>query len=77
LLFIHGFPSTSFNRSCQVAPFAPLVYGVFVPDCGGYWGTSTPRASPTWSRLDTSGASGLDLSLYARPCVAEAVNLVR
>ncbi|KAH9940057.1 alpha/beta-hydrolase [Epithele typhae] len=42
LLFIQGFPSTSFDWSRQVAHFTPLGYGVLVPDCLGYGGTSKP-----------------------------------
>ncbi|KAH9941664.1 alpha/beta-hydrolase [Epithele typhae] len=42
LLFVHGFPSTSFDWSRQVAHFAPLGYGVLVPDCLGFGGTSKP-----------------------------------
>ncbi|KAH9940026.1 alpha/beta-hydrolase [Epithele typhae] len=42
LLFVHGFPSTSYDWARQVAHFAPLGYGVLVPDCLGYGGTSKP-----------------------------------
>ena len=42
LLFIHGFPSSSFDWSRQVAYFEPKGYGLIVPDCLGYGGTSKP-----------------------------------
>ena len=42
LLFIHGFPSTSFDWSRQVAFFEANGYGLLVPDCLGYGGTSKP-----------------------------------
>ena len=42
LLFIHGFPSSSFDWSRQVAYFEPKGYGLIVPDCLGYGETSKP-----------------------------------
>ena len=43
LLFLHGFPSTSFDWHRQVAHFEPKGYGLIVPDTLGYGGTSKPR----------------------------------
>ena len=43
LLFLHGFPSTSYDWYKQVAYFQPLGYGLLVPDCLGYGGSSKPR----------------------------------
>ncbi|RPD55208.1 alpha/beta-hydrolase [Lentinus tigrinus ALCF2SS1-6] len=43
LLFIHGFPSTSFDWHRQVAYFEPKGYGLIVPDTIGYGGTSKPQ----------------------------------
>ena len=43
LLFVHGFPSTSFDWHRQVAHFEPKGYGLIVPDTLGYGGTSKPR----------------------------------
>lgn len=42
LLFIHGFPSSSFDWSRQVAHFQPTGYGLLVPDGLGFGGTSKP-----------------------------------
>lgn len=42
LLFVHGFPSTSWDWHKQVAHFRPLGYGLVVPDTLGYGGTSKP-----------------------------------
>ena len=42
LLFIHGFPSSSFEWTPQVAHFKPKGYGLLVPDCLGAGGTSKP-----------------------------------
>ncbi|KAK7047664.1 hypothetical protein VNI00_006432 [Paramarasmius palmivorus] len=42
LLFIHGFPSTSFDWHHQVAYFEQRGYGLIVPDMLGYGGTSKP-----------------------------------
>lgn len=42
LFFVHGFPSTSADWSRQVAHLQPLGYGIVVPDCLGYGGTSKP-----------------------------------
>ena len=43
LLFLHGFPSTSFDWHRQVEHFEPKGYGLIVPDCLGYGGTAKPR----------------------------------
>ena len=42
LLFLHGFPSTSADWARQVAHLEPLGYGIVVPDCLGYGGSSKP-----------------------------------
>ncbi|KAH9940022.1 alpha/beta-hydrolase [Epithele typhae] len=42
LLFVHGFPSTSYDWARQVAHFTPLGYGILIPDCLGFGGTSKP-----------------------------------
>ncbi|KAI0738308.1 alpha/beta-hydrolase [Daedaleopsis nitida] len=42
LFFIHGFPSSSFDWSRQVAHFKPKGYGLLIPDTLGYGGTSKP-----------------------------------
>lgn len=42
LLFLHGFPSTSYDWRHQVAFFQKGGYGLLVPDMLGYGGTSKP-----------------------------------
>ena len=42
LLFIHGFPSSSFDWSRQVAHFQPKGYGLVVPDLIGSGKSSKP-----------------------------------
>lgn len=42
LLFIHGFPSTSYDWRHQIAFFSKGGYGIIVPDQLGYGGTSKP-----------------------------------
>ncbi|KAF4605093.1 hypothetical protein EYR40_003876 [Pleurotus pulmonarius] len=42
LLFLHGFPSTSYDWRHQVAHFKDRGYGLIVPDMLGYGGTSIP-----------------------------------
>ncbi|KAF5345637.1 hypothetical protein D9758_015147 [Tetrapyrgos nigripes] len=42
LLFLHGFPSTSYDWHHQVAFFQDKGYGLLVPDMLGYGGTSKP-----------------------------------
>ncbi|KZP04149.1 alpha/beta-hydrolase, partial [Athelia psychrophila] len=44
LLFLHGFPSTSYDWRHQVAFFQPRGYGIIVPDMLGYGGTDKPDA---------------------------------
>ncbi|KAK0210884.1 Alpha/Beta hydrolase protein [Desarmillaria ectypa] len=42
LLFLHGFPSTSFDWRHQIPFFTKEGYGLIVPDMLGYGGTSKP-----------------------------------
>ena len=42
LLFLHGFPSSSYDWHRQVEYFQPKGYGLIIPDCLGYGGTSKP-----------------------------------
>ena len=42
LFFIHGFPSSSLDWARQVAYFEPKGFGIIVPDCLGYGGSSKP-----------------------------------
>jgi soluble epoxide hydrolase / lipid-phosphate phosphatase len=42
LLFLHGFPSTSYDWRHQVSFFQDNGYGLIVPDMLGYGGTSKP-----------------------------------
>ncbi|KAF9530869.1 Alpha/Beta hydrolase protein [Crepidotus variabilis] len=61
LLFVHGFPSSSYDWHHQVSFFTKLGYGVIVPDMLGYGGTDKP----------------LDYTLYAHSLVAnDLVNII-
>lgn len=42
LLFLHGFPSSSFDWRHQIRFFSDLGYGVLAPDLLGYGGTDKP-----------------------------------
>jgi soluble epoxide hydrolase / lipid-phosphate phosphatase len=42
LLFLHGFPSTSYDWRHQVVFFKEKGYGLIVPDMLGYGGTAKP-----------------------------------
>ncbi|KAH7888898.1 Alpha/Beta hydrolase protein [Phlebopus sp. FC_14] len=42
LLFLHGFPSTSYDWYRQIEFFEPKGYGLVVPDMLGYGGTAKP-----------------------------------
>jgi soluble epoxide hydrolase / lipid-phosphate phosphatase len=42
LLFLHGYPSTSYDWRHQVAFFQDKGYGLIVPDMLGYGGTAKP-----------------------------------
>ena len=42
LLFLHGFPSSSFDWRHQIDFFAHLGYGILAPDLLGYGGTDKP-----------------------------------
>lgn len=42
ILFLHGFPASSYDWRHQIAFFSDLGYGVFAPDLLGYGGTDKP-----------------------------------
>jgi pimeloyl-ACP methyl ester carboxylesterase len=42
LLFLHGYPSTSYDWRKQIAFFKQEGYGLIVPDMLGYGGTAKP-----------------------------------
>lgn len=44
ILFLHGFPSSSYNWRHQITFFAAHGSGVLAPDLLGYGGTSKPAA---------------------------------
>jgi soluble epoxide hydrolase / lipid-phosphate phosphatase len=52
ILFLHGFPSSSYDWRHQISFFKAKKYGVLVPDLLGYGGTDKP-ASPEPYRLKT------------------------
>ena len=52
LLFLHGFPSTSYDWHKQVPHFAALGYGVLVPDLLGSGATSKPMNSKDFKLCD-------------------------
>lgn len=58
LLFIHGFPSTSYDWYPQINYFQPKGYGLIVPDLLGY-GRTEPKSTDPADFLHT--AIGLDL----------------
>lgn len=44
LLFIHGYPSSSYDWRHQIHFFSDLGYGLIVPDLLGYGGTDKPQS---------------------------------
>ncbi len=54
LLFIHGFPSTSYDWRYQVTYFSELGYGLIVPDMLGYGGTSKPTEVEAYTNSRSS-----------------------
>ncbi|TFY76596.1 hypothetical protein EWM64_g7418 [Hericium alpestre] len=54
LLFLHGFPSSSWDWTHQVAHFAPKGYGLVVPDMLGYGGTDKPTDAALTCRGSSS-----------------------
>ncbi|KAI0768806.1 alpha/beta-hydrolase [Trametes elegans] len=67
LLFIHGFPSSSYDWHRQVKYFRPKGYGLLVPDTLGSGGTSKPEdpeafrfALSARDIVDVLDAEGLD-----------------
>lgn len=43
ILFLHGFPSSSYDWRYQIRFFSELGYGLLVPDLLGYGGTDKPE----------------------------------
>ncbi|KAF9487640.1 alpha/beta-hydrolase [Pleurotus eryngii] len=54
LLFVHGFPSTSYDWRHQVTYFRELGYGLIVPDMLGYGGTSKPTEVEAYTNSRSS-----------------------
>ncbi|KAH9940084.1 alpha/beta-hydrolase [Epithele typhae] len=72
LFFIHGFPSTSFDWSRQVAHFEPLGYGILVPDCLGYGGTSKPT---DWAEFRHKLLADDLVDLIDAECLSDVVGI--
>jgi pimeloyl-ACP methyl ester carboxylesterase len=49
LLFLHGFPSSSFDWRHQIDYFAHHGYGIIAPDLLGYGGTDNPSDLASFS----------------------------
>ena len=49
LLFLHGFPETSYGWHHQITYFTEQGYGVIVPDLLGYGGTDNPSGLHAFS----------------------------
>jgi pimeloyl-ACP methyl ester carboxylesterase len=67
VLFVHGFPSTSYDWRHQVTYFQTRGYGVIVPDQLGYGGTSKPTDTESYratkmakSIVDILDAEGME-----------------
>lgn len=43
ILFLHGFPDSSYGWRKQIPHFSNLGYGLIVPDLLGYGGTDKPK----------------------------------
>lgn len=69
LLFLHGFPSSSFDWRNQIGFFSDLGYGILAPDLLGYGGTDKPTevAAYTTKKMSEEVVAILD---------AEGVNRV-
>ena len=48
LLFLHGFPSSSYDWRYQIPYFANKGYGIIAPDTLGYGGTSKPLSAEAY-----------------------------
>lgn len=73
LLFLHGYPYSSYGWRHQVAFFQPLGYGVIVPDMLGYGGTEnllTLSYTPELSSQRTSSTSSTSSQGHALLCWA-------
>jgi len=60
LLFIHGFPSTSYDWRKQVAFFQKDGFGIIAPDCLGYGGTDKPL-DPNMFKYSAMAADIIDI----------------
>jgi pimeloyl-ACP methyl ester carboxylesterase len=52
LLFLHGFPSTSYHWRYQIHFFAKKGYGILAPDLLGFGTTSKPRSLEMYKAKD-------------------------
>jgi soluble epoxide hydrolase/lipid-phosphate phosphatase len=62
ILFLHGFPSSSYDWRHQISHFSSLGYGVLVPDLLGYGATDKPAAPDAYKgkKMATEVADILD-----------------
>lgn len=82
ILFLHGFPSSSYDWRHQISFFADLGYGILAPDLLGYGGTDKPADVEAYrlkkmcedvvSILDTEGIDqvvGVAHDWWGTPCL--------
>ncbi|KIM92626.1 hypothetical protein OIDMADRAFT_62393 [Oidiodendron maius Zn] len=55
LLFLHGFPETAQLWAAQAKHFVALGYGVIIPDCLGYGGSSKPTQTEAYNSQGVAG----------------------
>lgn len=48
ILFLHGFPSSSYDWRHQISFFSKLGYGIIAPDLLGYGATDKPKESESY-----------------------------
>jgi soluble epoxide hydrolase / lipid-phosphate phosphatase len=72
ILFLHGFPSTSYDWHKQVAFFVSRGYGVLAPDMLGYGGTDKPPVEELDKYIPTFIAEDL-VELLEKEKVGRAV----
>jgi soluble epoxide hydrolase/lipid-phosphate phosphatase len=54
ILFLHGFPSSSYDWRHQISHFSILGYGIIAPDLLGYGGTDKPTTVSDYLELKVS-----------------------
>ncbi|ESZ90026.1 hypothetical protein SBOR_9582 [Sclerotinia borealis F-4128] len=75
ILFLHGFPSSSYDWYPQVQQFPRLGYGIIAPDLLGFGGSSKPLSLDSYKLIDMAADLHEILSLHSVSATHPAIGV--